>query len=83
MSDYEMTSGLSDDILTPLEVAVYLKIHRTTVWRWIRDRKLPSFRIGSQVRIHRRDLEAFMLAGTSEGGDETQIKETNETAILP
>ncbi|RMD58860.1 DNA-binding protein [Candidatus Parcubacteria bacterium] len=46
-----------DEILTIKEVAAYLKVSRTTVWRWCREGKLPAFRVGRGWRIHRAVVE--------------------------
>lgn len=46
-----------DDILTVQEVADYLKLSRTTIWRWCNEGKLPAFKIGRSWRIHRSELE--------------------------
>ena len=46
-----------DEILTVREVAEYLKLSRTTVWRWCNEGKLPAFKVGRGWRIHRLDVE--------------------------
>ena len=47
-------------MLTVAEVAAYLKISPTTVWRHCVQGKLPAFRIGRQWRVERRDLEVWI-----------------------
>ncbi len=49
-----------DDILTVEEIADYLKVSRTTIWRWCNDGKLDAFKVGRGWRVRRRDLERFM-----------------------
>ena len=46
-----------DEILTVREVAEYLKLSRTTVWRWCNEGKLPAFKVGRGWRIHRSAIE--------------------------
>jgi excisionase family DNA binding protein len=47
------------------EVADALKVHRVTVWRWIRDRKIRAVRVGDgNWRIDADDLAR--LVTTSE-----------------
>lgn len=48
-----------DDILTVEEIADYLKVSRTTVWRWCQEGRLIAFKVGRGWRIHRRELERF------------------------
>jgi excisionase family DNA binding protein len=42
--------------LTVAEVARYLRVSETTVWRWCTSGKLPAFRIGRSWRVRRGDL---------------------------
>ena len=51
-----------DDILTVQEVADYLKVSRTTVWRWCNEGKLAAFKIGRGWRVHRTELQRFISA---------------------
>ena len=49
-----------DEYLTTEEAAKLLKLHRDTVRRLIRERKLPYVKVGSQYRLRRKDLEAWL-----------------------
>lgn len=49
-----------DEILTVQEVADYLKVSRTTVWRWCCAGKLPAFKIGRGWRVRWSEVEAVM-----------------------
>jgi excisionase family DNA binding protein len=51
--DIHMTE---DKYLTVAELSEYLHIHRTTIYRMLREGKLPGFRIGSDWRF---SLEAI------------------------
>ncbi len=42
------------------EVAKILKVAYLTVYRWIQNKKLPSFRAGKQYRIKKDDIDTFM-----------------------
>lgn len=44
-------------MLTPAEAAAFLNISRSTVYRYIRDRKLVPERCGRTLRISRGQLE--------------------------
>ncbi len=46
-----------DEILTVREVAEYLKLSRTTIWRWCNEGKLRAFKVGRGWRIHRSEIE--------------------------
>ena len=45
-----------DEILTVREVAEYLKLSRTTIWRWCNEGKLQAFKVGCGWRIHRSEI---------------------------
>ena len=49
-----------DTFYTPAEVAKMLKTTRRTVYKWIKDGKLKSFKAGKFVRIAKDDLETFL-----------------------
>ena len=48
------------EVLTVTEVATYLRVSETTVWRWCTTGKLPAFRIGRGWRIRKSDLEHYI-----------------------
>ncbi|MEI7644718.1 MAG: helix-turn-helix domain-containing protein [Chloroflexales bacterium] len=47
-------------ILTVSEVARYLRVSETTVWRWCSSGKLPAFRIGRSWRVRQHDLNTLV-----------------------
>ena len=51
---------IMDEILTVPEVAKYLKVSRTTVWRWCNNGKLLAFKVGKNWRIHRSEIEKIV-----------------------
>jgi excisionase family DNA binding protein len=54
------------DLLTVAETAAYLRVSKSTVWRWCGNGKLLAFRVGRGWRVRRSDLERSMIpAGTS------------------
>lgn len=50
-----------DEYLTVAEVARLLRVHRTTVWRWITAGRLHGYRLGTRtLRVRRDDLRRFL-----------------------
>ncbi len=47
-------------IFTPEEIADKLKTSRSTVYRWLRNGELKSFKAGKMWRITREALEDFL-----------------------
>lgn len=50
----------SKDLLDSEDVATYLGVSQTTVWRWCREGELPCMKIARGWRIRREALETFM-----------------------
>ena len=59
----EMASNerLSPNVLTVVELADYLRVHSSTIYRLIRCGSLPSFKVGSEVRFVRNDIDRWRL----------------------
>lgn len=53
---------MPDDVvyLTVKDVAKRLQVTDQTVWRWIKENKLPTINISGQYRIAPDDLDAFI-----------------------
>ncbi len=48
-------------VLTVRELAGYLRIHQGTVYRLLREQKLPAFRVGSDWRFNREEIERWTI----------------------
>jgi excisionase family DNA binding protein len=51
------------DLLTVKEVAFYLRVSPSTVYRMVTLGSIPYFRIGSDIRFERRALERWIREG--------------------
>jgi len=51
-----------DELLTVKQVAELLQLHEMTIRRYIKNGKLEAVRIGRNVRVPRRAVEAFLHA---------------------
>jgi excisionase family DNA binding protein len=47
------------EVMTVKELADYLRVHPTTVYRLLRTRQLPGFRVGSEWRFNRAAIEQW------------------------
>ena len=66
-------SRVMDEILTVREVAEYLKLSRTTIWRWCLEGKLKAFKVGRGWRIHQSEMEK--IVGQNLGAMENNLVE--------
>ena len=56
MSNENKQQITENELLTVPEVADYLRVSRTTAWRWCQRGVIPAIQIGRNWRIHRADL---------------------------
>ncbi len=63
-----MSGGEPDPVMTVSEVAAYLKIAESTVYRLVKERRLPGRKVGGAWRFSRRELEKWLAqpAGAEE-----------------
>ena len=59
-----MANMIASKYLTVAELSEYLQIHRTTIYRMLRQGKLPGFRIGSDWRFRLEAIEEWQRAQT-------------------
>ena len=50
-------------VLTVAEVADALRVSTMTVYRLVNGGELPALRVGKNIRIRERDLDAFLADG--------------------
>ena len=50
----------SNEVLTVSEVATFLRVNRSTVYKLIRRGEIPAFKIGSDWRFNRAQIEALV-----------------------
>ena len=61
-----------DQLMTVQEVADYLKVSRTTVWRWCSTGALPACKVGRGWRVRREELERFLTQDVQVSGPPAQ-----------
>lgn len=47
-------------IMTTGEVAAYLRVHQTTIYRLLRNGEIPAFRVGSDWRFKSETIDRWM-----------------------
>ena len=61
-------------IMTLKEVAKYLGVHTMTVYRLLKEKKLPGFKVGGQWRTKKEVLDNFLLKETDKSPSEAKKK---------
>lgn len=70
-------------MMTVAQVADYLQLNRLTVYRYIRDGRLPAARIGKVYRILREDVDGFLEARRLGGRRAAQPAEGRPSPVRP
>jgi excisionase family DNA binding protein len=55
--------------LTVDELSDLLQVHRSTIYRLLRERKLPGFRVGSDWRFNVEEVERWLRSQTNSRGE--------------
>jgi excisionase family DNA binding protein len=48
-----------DKVLTVAELADYLHVHPSTIYRLLRRKEIPAFRVGSDWRFNRESIDSW------------------------
>ena len=54
------SNDVGNEVMTVDDVAAFLKLPKTTVWKLLREKKLPGRKIGKHYRALRSDIEAWL-----------------------
>ena len=60
------------EILTVEEVAEFLKVHASTIYKLLKRREIPAFRVGADWRFHAVQIEEWVKSRTrarEDGGE--------------
>ena len=57
----------SREIMTVPEVAEYLRCHESSIYRMLKNKQLPAFKVGADWRFNRSQFDQWMLDSTVHG----------------
>ncbi len=52
------------EIMTVADVARYLRCHPSSIYRLLKQRQIPAFRLGTDWRFRRSDIDRWIDAST-------------------
>lgn len=58
-----MNREIGRQVLTVSDLAAYLRVHATTIYRMLKNGQLPAFRVGSDWRFNRERIDQWLLTG--------------------
>jgi excisionase family DNA binding protein len=59
-------------VMTLEEVADYLKVHSSTIYRMLKDKRIPAFKLGSDWRFNRDSIERWLEAMEADRATESR-----------
>jgi excisionase family DNA binding protein len=62
------------NVLTLEEVASYLRVHPSTIYRLLKKRRLPAFRVGSDWRFNVESIDRWRIQAEAEGRRTTKAQ---------
>ena len=66
-----MPTEKRDEIMTMDELAEYLKISKSTLYKLAVENKLPGTKIGKRWRFHKEAIDRWVQSGPAKSGSET------------
>lgn len=64
---------IKQNILTIKEVAEYLGVHTSTIYKYAQQGKIPAFKLGKDWRFTRKHIDNWIETKVSGGGVEQKI----------
>jgi excisionase family DNA binding protein len=58
-------------VVTVKELAAYLRVHPSTIYKLLRLRELPGFRVASEWRFHLATIDRWLLERNAKSSDES------------
>jgi excisionase family DNA binding protein len=64
------------NVLNLVEVAEYLRVHPSTIYRLIKKREIPAFKIGSDWRFNQESIDRWCLSseGTAQVAGSVKVR---------
>ncbi|HEY6394374.1 MAG TPA: helix-turn-helix domain-containing protein [Candidatus Binataceae bacterium] len=64
---------MPNKVMTVKEVAEYLRCHESTIYRMLRRRQLPAFKIGTDWRFHIDAIQNWQAQATERLANEAPV----------
>ena len=77
---------IDHEVLTVKEICDLLQVHQTTVYKLVRQGRIPSFRIGTDWRFRKDLIESWMAEKSMSAGQvrkviESGVNRRNSTSV--
>lgn len=68
MPNQQSRSRIPKNVLNAREVAAYLGVHLTTIYRLLKEKEIPAFRVGADWRFNLESIDSWRRAREHEVG---------------
>jgi excisionase family DNA binding protein len=59
---FKTAKTMPSPVLTVNELADYLRVHRSTIYRLLKNNQIPAFRVGSDWRFNKNAIDEWQRA---------------------
>ena len=66
-------------VLTLAEVADYLRVHPSTIYRMLRKQQIPAFKVGSDYRFNQELIDRWRFGGEATAKSAGKIQEGKQS----
>jgi len=67
--------GNPKEVLTIDELSAYLKISKSTLYKLVRERKIPAQKVGRHWRFHKEAIDKWLKVDNTQATSSTSMKE--------
>jgi len=68
------------EMMTVKEVAAYMRVHPSTIYRLIKKNRLPHFRVGSDHRFPKTAIDAWIEEQVHAATGKSRVADRNDSA---
>ena len=65
----------SKQVLTVKDIAEYLDVHPMTIYKYVKEGKIPAFKIGASWRIKKDSIQKWIAENEEKGRENGKYKE--------
>jgi len=63
-----MAKKAADEVMTIIDLAAYLKLSKSTLYKLAQEGKVPGQKIGKHWRFHRQVIEQWLIGNDTRNG---------------
>jgi excisionase family DNA binding protein len=77
-----VTSGIAPAVMTVREVADYLRVHPSTIYRLLKQGQIPGFRIDGDWRFHVKTIDEWRARKEARPSRRASSKDADQESVV-